>query len=623
MRQPQRMLICLTIVFLCLGTPFVQGAPQAQFLGTSGNDEVLVNMDFRIIRINGVVSAIPENEDVVFNGNGGMDSVRYFADSGVFERAYLRPDSLEVTSDEFSVLALDCEQIQANGNNDDIAFLFDDAASDDMLVVRPAVTILFSSGFDNEARGFLRANVISSFGGNDTAFVSSNAFRRLVANEDSFSLVRRTTAMNHFVTGFENVETQDLNEFVFFDTPGNDFVRIRRNLIRWEVPEYNLLHLGTSEEVAVLGEARAANELDADEADIKLNRVSDTNLVYDFDNRNDQSLSFYDEQISVLVTQFEALRCESSEGFSTAPANADLITNSQRTFLTADACEKTTEFDPSGGLGEVHFSGFDNVTFNKQTPGNNSTLLFVNLEDTAGDDQLELQNTPDNNCENTILFRRINASFISDTFDLAVYEADRVTVRAENGGFDSVQSFLKENMFAEPGKFTASRSESCWVGFEDASINGLVPGQVLRVNAMLTGDNSNSISEVLVSPCQLSMADEMGRVANFSGYPRIELSGSDSFLAPSVKKDYGFGPGKLRVTYNNLNDASLSLIKNKRNSLFNRIGWEYKTDSASLFISRFDNVNAGRFEILGLNNVQVLNAPADFPITVLPLPNGF
>ena len=39
-------------------------------MGTGGDDEILINMNVRIIRINGVVSSIPAGTDVTFDGLG-------------------------------------------------------------------------------------------------------------------------------------------------------------------------------------------------------------------------------------------------------------------------------------------------------------------------------------------------------------------------------------------------------------------------------------------------------------------------------------------------------------------------------------------------------------------------
>lgn len=616
---------CMALAILCVVSVYsAEVQATSYYPGTSGSDDVLVNMEFGTIRINGVVHAI-DDPDVVFQGNGGQDSIRYFGSPTAFERAYVRPGSFDVVSDSFSFAGESCEIIQVNGNSNDVAFMYDDPLGVDVLDIRPGVTTLFSGTFDNEVRGFLRANVIADYGNVlDIAYVESRAFKRLVADGDSFSLIRTATAMNHYVTGFEIVETKDVNELVFYDTPGDDFVSVRKSRVKWAVADFELTHTGLAKRVIVLGSPRSAAEQDADTARVIINRTSESCAGYDFVTRNKQYLTFVDDQMFVLVTQFEEIDCELF-GAQDFPSYANITTSAQHTILNVDASDRFVRFvSPQAAGGwpftteSVSLMGFETVS--AATEGDRA-YLGVSIADSPGDD--EVQVTQNQN-------RRLDGTFVSDTFRMNAHQCNEFSVYAIKGGFDRIDGSVQRPLAASPesvvlngfsdGYFSGT---SEWIGFEKNCFTNTSGGRsILRINA-LSGDNliSNTITATEVSADEVNVTDEIGSEMTFLDFGGVVVSGTNSVFSPELKKDIGFGPDRMRITFDNQGDSTFSQIRNTSNYP-NQLGWQFQTDSFSLFVPRFENAGSARptIEIQGVSTVGLINVPEEFPIETKRLP---
>ena len=602
------MLRSIFLAAILISLPLVANA-QVIFQGTSGDDEILVNMDIQKIKINGVTEAIPADTDVTVFAKGGNDSIRFVGDPDKIERVYLREGSAEIRQPGNTIHLEDFATIQADGNADDVAFMFDSPIKD-TLEINAIKTSLSSAIFNHSVKGFKRVNVFSDWGGNDNAIVRSNEFRRLVAYPESFSLIAEEAAMNHYVEGFEQLETIAIQDFVLNDSPGeSDFLKVRRNLLRFELTNYQLVQRASFKQVFFVGAKISGNADDGDRADIKLNRVSRSDLDFYYDRPADNELNYHDQQLLLKLLLLEDVVFEMAPGPSERPAVADVVIADRGISHQVNMETSTYEYSNNRT-----FIGFTKVDVDVPGGGNN----YVEIIDSHGDDQL-------------VLNGRVS-SVSNENFEFSFDTVKHRLAMNSLQGNDTVIVYgtveFRNNSIRKGDGVTRKTA----TGFEHVQAFPF-PGS-LYDRLFIIGENAEVAEpdrEILVTPTSLIDATSE-RTFTAMGYPRVMITGSNSRISPTEGIDYGNASHKLKVTYDNQGDGTVELTKNKCLSsyydyfwdeAYYQVGWEWRTSNTSVFVARFGGLRqyggGTPFETKGINNVQVLNTPADMPVVVFPL----
>ncbi|MBX3434811.1 MAG: S8 family serine peptidase [Pirellulales bacterium] len=176
--------------------------------GTAGADAVAFSAGSSYyVTVNGIgygfsAGAVSQFQ---FDGGGGVDSLSLFGSSGA-ETVNLRLGQTQMTGTNYSVVAVNYENVTAYGGGGNDLANFYDTAGDDQFTASPYNGTMTGSGYSHSAQQFARIEAFATFG-NDAALLADSAGDDVfVARPDWGQLRGAANDYSLMARGFDRVE---------------------------------------------------------------------------------------------------------------------------------------------------------------------------------------------------------------------------------------------------------------------------------------------------------------------------------------------------------------------------------------------------------------------------------
>lgn len=578
--------------------------------GTAGDDLIIVSVfgDYTQVRINNSIQGFQVEGTVTIHGNGGNDRIIFRGDSNFAESTVIANDTFSTTSSIRTFEAEGFSSIQIQGHaEDDVRFT--DSTANGSLTITQTRTILDNPDVQYIVMGVGTINARAS-GSVNSADIRATGVDELVVVDDLVILNPRETGnyrTRHLISGYESITSTRVNDFVFFDSPEDDFIGFGKRRVRWKTPFMDIIHTGDYD--SVYAESKRSTVSGFDIAKFNMVECDNTRAsLQRIENEYRQRrFIFSDDDKQIVLQNFEDLDVNLLPGNTTTKSKVTFNDLSiAYNFVLIDGESKSASL--AGYISRIDTTGFDEVFIQGLTRQIYSSFA---LYDTSGDDDYYQD--------------RELAQFTADDFKFKSLNGSLNVIASRGGNDCAVFSDSYRNVDFQGNKTFFSVSAWPDAVFENlygSSATGfdetVVIGELGRARAFKPATGNTS---VVVSPIGMAITGEdyVARAIDFSSY---HITAATRRLDVVETSSYG---GAFDVEYRNRNDSSVRLIKNDMELYYDSefideitiAGHRYTTDSATVFIHEYIG-NYGNMSsaprITGIDNIRLVDMPKVYPI---------
>ena len=534
----------ISTLFLTLLLAPVQQS-ETVFDGTQGDDLVVINVERSTVAINGVISRFPtDGSDVRVRGLGGEDRVVLRADPGVSETANMTSRSITVLSGSDRVVAAGFEVIDFRADEDD-RIVMEDSSGDDSILIENDLTTLVCEDCLLTATGVRSLELVGSEGGDDSVEVAVGVAQRLVARPEGITMTSATGRVWQ-LEGVEDLVSQDIAQFTFFDSPEDDRLIIGRRRLTWVTPDFRISQIGAYETIVASSDRFERSGFDQ----VLMRMQEQDETVARFARRpvpdRDTTLIFSDVEKRVTLTNFEDIEVDMLPGPSSQTSSMTFGTveqsNLSRVFV--DPERKRADFGQPF-RGDVRTSGFDVVT------SINHPLTWTG---TSGTDELVY--------EAGLTSSVARMTFLSEDFEFH-HEGPRLDIIADAGeGHDTATFFHggTADLRIRANQDELLMQESVFnpfsgINFEET--RSVVVGDNLSPRLSIEANRTVGPVRLVASPSSVAFSGD-GFDHRFFDFARTDVQTLPRCL-PGAARDYG--PGEIDAVFNARGDATLQVTE--------------------------------------------------------------